>query len=97
MVKIKLAEALLRRKELAERVDRLRRVKDSTFCEPVLRRVSVAEGYDQITGTVPKFGIAELDKEFNRSARALRMVDAVVQQANWTTEVEIEEEWLSDN
>lgn len=89
MKTIKLAEALLRRKELSERVDRLETIKSCDYTEPRLQRTNVNEKTDEVRGYVPLFERKELVQELDWNARQLRLVDAAVQQANWTTGVEV--------
>lgn len=98
-MKVKLAEALLRRKELNGRVDRLSKIKDSELAQLVVRRQPVTENVDQIQATVPKLKPEEVMAEYDFAARQLRLVDAAIQQANWTTEIEVDsivmEEYLT--
>lgn len=61
MATVKLAEALLRRKELQGKVDR-----------------------------------AEVNREYNHYAKQLRLVDAAIQRANWTTDVEVDDTVMRD-
>ena len=96
MKKIKLAEALLRRKELQEKVDRLRTVRDSDMCVLKVRRVSASEGIDEITASVPQVSVSQVTQAFDFNARQLRRVDAAIQQANWNTEVELADDALVD-
>lgn len=90
MQTIKLAEALLRRKELQEKVSLLRQIKDKDLFEVKARRQQVAEGIDDVVAQVPKMTASQVTREYDWHARQLRLVDAVIQQANWTTGVEIE-------
>ena len=95
-MKIKLAEALLRRKELQGKVDVLRQIKDKDLYEVKARRQNVADGIDDIVAQVPKITAAEVTKEFDWHARQLREIDAVIQQANWTTEITVKESNMAD-
>ena len=95
-MKVKLAEALLRRKELSEKVDSLRRIKESDMAELRVKRVSVTDGVDEVTALVPKITVAQVTKAFDWHARQLRLVDAAIQQANWVTDVEVGEMVMSD-
>lgn len=96
MANIKLAEALLRRKELQGKVDRLRALKESDFVQFKVKRINVTESVDEVRAQVPMFDVGELTKEFDFHARQLRLVDAAIQQANWTTEIVVPESVLKD-
>lgn len=83
---IKLAEALLRRKELAEKLNVLRHFKDNhAFYEVRGQRVKVTEGLEDINVNYPKLDASQVTAEFDYVAKQLRLVDALIQQANWTT------------
>lgn len=83
---IKLAEALLRRKELAEKLNILRHFKDNhAFYEVRGQRVKVTEGLEDINVNYPKLEASQVTAEFDFYARQLRLVDGYIQQINWTT------------
>lgn len=90
-MKIKLAEALLRRKELAEKSEVVKKLKDNQlFYEIRANRVKVTEGIDEISANFPKLTASQVTAEFDYVAKQLRLVDALIQQANWTTELEVD-------
>lgn len=90
-MKIKLAEALLRRKELAEKMAVLRHFKDNQmFYEIRGQRVKVVEGLEDVNANYPKLEASQVTAEFDFVAKQLRLIDAMVQQANWTTELEVD-------
>lgn len=90
-MKIKLAEALLRRKELSEKLEVVKRLKDNqAFYEVRANRVKVTEGIDEISANFPKLTASQVTAEFDYVAKQLRLVDALIQQANWTTELEVD-------
>jgi len=95
-MKVKLAEALLRRKELQQKVDVLQQIKQADLFEVKARRVNVTESLDDITAQVPKLTASQVTREFDWHARQLRLVDAAIQQANWTTEIEVATDTMSD-
>jgi hypothetical protein len=95
-MKIKLAEALLRRKELQEQTDRLRNIDQKELYEVKTGRKAAHEGIDDIIAQVPKISMRQVTHCFDWHARALRQVDAAIQQANWTTEVEIPDDAMGD-
>ena len=89
-MKIKLAEALLRRKELSEKVKGIENFKQADVYEVKVKRQKVSEDIDDIVASVPKLTLSQVTAELDHYARSLRLVDAAIQQANWTTEVEID-------
>lgn len=94
--KIKLAEALLRRKELKEKVDIVKQIKDKDLYEVKARRQSVTENIDDVVAQVPKLNLGQVTSEYDFYARQLRLIDAAIQQANWTTEIEIGDTVMAD-
>lgn len=96
MNKIKLAEALLRRKELNERVARIGSIQRADLYEVKARRVRVTDSLDDITAEVPVLDLNQVTREYDFYARQLRELDAAIQQANWTTEIEVNDNNLND-
>lgn len=88
-MKIKLAEALLRRKELQDKLITLKQIDQKGLFELRVKRVNVTESVDEVTANVPKITAAEVTKAYDWHAKQLRLIDASIQQANWTTEVEV--------
>ena len=86
---MKLADALLRRKELQEKVNQLRQVKDKDLFEMRFERKQVNESIDDITAKVPKCDLHEVTKEYDYYANKLRLIDAAIQQLNWTTDITV--------
>ena len=84
-----LAELLLRRKELQNKVDQLKPLSADTMLAAVFERVSVNDSIDEITAQVPRVSTAQITAAYDHYASVLRQVDAAIQQANWTTKVEI--------
>lgn len=95
-MKITLAEALLRRKELQEKVDVLKEFRSKDLFETKATRRQVSEGIDDIVASVPKLTASQVTREFDWHARQLRLVDAAIQQANWGTQIEIKESVMED-
>lgn len=89
-MKIKLAEALLRRKELAAKVAQTGAIKQAQVYELKTQRKLVSEGIDDIVASVPKLTLSQVTAEHDHYSRALRLVDAMIQQTNWTAEVEVD-------
>jgi len=90
-MKIKLAEALLLRKELQEKVDRLRAIDVDGLFEVKAKRQNVTESIDDIVAKVPKVAMQQVTHAFDWHAKRLRMIDAIIQQANWTTELNVDD------
>lgn len=86
---IKLAEALLRRKELQAKVDQLKTIKDKDLFEVKGRRTKVTDEVDDLVLQVPLLSQAEVLGAYDWHAKQLRLVDAAIQQANWTTELDV--------
>lgn len=86
---MKLAEALLRRKELEAKVKQLSVIKVDQIFQLVVQRKNVTDSVDDITAKVPKLTASQVTAEYDFYARQLRLVDAAIQQANWTTDLAI--------
>lgn len=87
-MKLKLAEALLRRKELAAKVEQLKTIQAPALFQTRVQRVKVTDEVENITVNVPVLSASQVTQEFDHYSRQLRLVDAAIQQANWTTEIE---------
>jgi hypothetical protein len=94
-MKVKLAEALLRRKELQAKVDQIKQVQQNNLFEIKMKRQKVTEDIDDIVASVPKVTLSQVTAEYDFYARSLRLVDAAIQQANWTAEVEVDDKTMS--
>ena len=95
-MKVKLAEALLRRKELEGKVKQLAAIKQSLLIDTVVQRIKVQEGFDDLTIKYNKVSVKEVTAEFDFYSRALRLCDAAIQQMNWTVELDEAEKYMSD-
>jgi len=91
-MKIKLAEALLRRKELQEKVERLRKIDIKDAFETKTGRGPVSDGFNDMIADVCKISFQQFTHCFDWHAKQLRSVDAMIQQANWTTELDLDKE-----
>ena len=89
MKNVKLAEALLRRKELQQKVDQIKAIQGKDLFEVKAKRVNVTDSMDDIVAQVPKVTLAEVTREYDYYAQQLRLVDAAIQNANWTVDVEL--------
>ena len=95
-MKIKLAEALLRRKELNEKVDALKKINVQGLFEVKAQRKNVTENIDDIIAQVPKIKLTQVTAGFDYYAKQLRLIDASIQQANWITEIDVNEDVMKD-
>lgn len=96
-MEIKLAEALLRRKELAEKLSVLRHFKDNQlFYEIRGQRVKVTEGLEDLTSNYPKLEASQVTAEFDFVAKQMRLIDAKIQHINWTCDVEVDSMLMQD-
>jgi hypothetical protein len=97
MTKIKLAEALLRRKELQAKVEILNKFKNNDlYYEIRHQRIKVTDGMDDLNLDVPKLTASQVTAEYDHYARALRMIDSAIQQANWISEIEANDIVMAD-
>lgn len=88
---IKLAEALLRRKELAEKLNLVRQIKDTQLIYQVRnKRIQVTDQIESLDVDFPKLTLTQVLAEYDFVAKQLRLVDALIQQANWTTELAVD-------
>lgn len=91
-MEIKLAEALLRRKELQAKVDQLARIKDNDMVYQLRsQRIKVNEGLDDLNADVPKLLVSQVTAEYDFYARQLRLIDGKIQHTNWTAIIDCPE------
>ena len=95
-MKVKLAEALLRRKELNEKVAQLKQINLNGLFEVKVKRQNVTENVDNITATVPKIKLSQVTAGYDWYSKQLRLVDAAIQQANWVTEIAVGDDVMKD-
>lgn len=89
---MKLAEALLRRKELQAKVDRLKAIDQKDLYETKTGRKPASEGIDDIIAQVSVVSFQQFTHCYDWHAKQLRLCDAAIQQANWSAEVEVSTE-----
>lgn len=95
-MKIKLAEALLRRKELNDKVAQLKSIDVRNLYEIKASRKKVTDDIDDIVAQVPKLKLSQVTAGYDYYAKQLRLIDAAIQQANWTTEIDVQDNALTD-
>lgn len=89
MAKIKLAEALLRRKELQMKVDQLKAINIKDLFEIKFQRKQVSEQIDDLQAQIPKLTINQVTAAYDYYSKRLRLLDAQIQNLNWTTEFDL--------
>ena len=88
---MKIAEGLLLRKQLEQKVRQLEPLKlqgDKGLFEVKTMRKSVNENVDELSIQAPKITLAEITKEFDLYASELRKIDTAIQMANWACDLE---------
>jgi len=91
---MKIAQALLLRKQLEAKVKQLEPIKhlgEGGMFEIKTVRKNVSEQIDEVSFQIPKITLSEVTKEYDKFASALRKLDAAVQKANWEFEVDFTE------
>lgn len=92
---MKIAEALLLRKQLEAKVAQLQPLKlngDSGVYKDEIQRVKVSDEIDEARIKVARVDVASITKEYDHYATQLRKLDTAIQKANWTHEVDFNEE-----
>lgn len=88
---MKLAQALNLRKQLAIKVDQLKPIKlqgEQGVLETKTQRRSISDQIDEVSVQTSKVTLADITKEFDKYATALRKLDDAIQEANWKYEVD---------
>ncbi len=88
---MKIAQALLLRKQLEKKVSQLEPIKnmgDQGLFETKVKRLNVGSDIDEVSIQVPKMTLAEVTGEYDKYASALRKIDASIQKANWEFDVD---------
>lgn len=88
---MKIAQALLLRKQLEKKVAQLepiRQMGDNGLFETKTRRVNVTEQMDEVAIQVPKLTLSDVTAEYDKYASSLRKLDAAIQKANWEFDVD---------
>ena len=87
---MKIAQALLLRKQLEENVKQLTPVKqlgEQGMFELKTQRAKITDEVDEIRFQLPKITLADVTAEYDKYATALRKIDAAIQKANWEFDV----------
>lgn len=92
---MKIAEALLLRKQLEAKVQQLQPLKmagDNGVFETKVERRQVNDNVDEVRTQLPRITLADITKTYDHYASQLRKLDASIQKANWNFDVEFNEE-----
>ena len=84
---MKLADALLRRKELQQKVDQIRNIKEKDVYEFRFERKQINDDIDDIKAQIPILELNQVTQEYDYYANKLRLIDAAIQYLNWTTDI----------
>jgi len=89
-MKMKIAEALLLRKNLQEKLARLEVFKEADLYEVKTTRSQIKEGeIEEVRTKVPKLSLKDVLQEYNSVSKKVRMLDAAIQKANWDYDIEL--------
>lgn len=89
---MKIAEALVLRKHLEQKVEQLKPIKlagDNGAFELKTERVKVTEEVDEVKLQIPKVELTSITREYDMYSKALRELDTAIQKANWIAEVDV--------
>lgn len=89
--KMKLAEALLLRKSLANKLARIEVIKErDELFEVKTERHMLGEGkIEEVKVSTPKLSFKDVLREYNDVAKQVRILDSAIQYANWQFDVEL--------
>ncbi len=85
---MKLAEALLLRKELQSKVDRLKAIDTKEMFATRTARSACTDGFNDLIAEVSQIKFQQFTHCYDWHAKQLRLVDAAIQQANWTVDID---------
>ena len=94
---MKIAEALLLRKQLEAKVKQLEPLKingENGVFETKVQRVKISDEVEEARLQIPKISLREITKTYDHYASELRKVDAAIQKANWQYKVDFTETQL---
>lgn len=92
---MKIAEALLLRKQLEAKVKQLEPLKiqgENGVYGTTVERRNINDNVDEIIAKVARIELSSITKEYDHYATQLRKIDTAIQKANWEFDVDFEEE-----
>jgi hypothetical protein len=90
-LKMKIAEALLLRKQLEAKVKQLEPLKlqgETGVYKTEVTRSKVNDNYDEIIARVARVELKDITSEYDHYATELRKLDTSIQKANWAFDVD---------
>lgn len=91
---MKIAEALLLRKQLEAKVAQLTPIKqigEQGIFEIKTERRQVNDSVDEVKFQIPKVEMSDVTAEYDHYASELRKIDTAIQKANWQFDVDYSE------
>jgi len=91
---MKIAEALLLRKQLEAKVQQLTPIKvngDNGVYEMKIERLPAGDNIDEARIQIPRVELSSITKEYDHYASELRKIDTAIQKANWGFDVDYKE------
>lgn len=96
---MKIAEGLLLRKQLQAKTEQLKPLRDlgerGVFDQQV-KRASVSENVDELTIVTPRVSLSDITATYDHYATQLRKLDAALQKANWTFDLDFTEDKMPE-
>ncbi len=92
---MKIAQALLLRKQLEAKVKQLEPLKlqgEQGVYETKVKRIKINDDIEEARLQIPRIRLSEITKEYDRYASALRKLDASIQKANWEFDIDLKDE-----
>ncbi len=93
---VKLADALLRRKELNQKLDRIRPLMKEDLFQTQVKRKPITEGLEDVIAEVPLMTWQQMNSVHDYYSKHLRLIDGAIQNANWNTNIEVDEDAFTD-
>ena len=81
---------------MQEKVDRLRKIDSKEAFETRTGRGRCEDGFNDMIAEVSKISFQQFTHAFDWHSAQLRKIDAAIQQANWTTEVSVDDITMAD-
>lgn len=96
-MEMKIAEALLLRKQLENKLKHLELIKEEDiFQVKTERRLIKEEQIEEVKTSTPKLSLKEVMAEYDKSSKQLRLLDGAIQQANWEHSVSLPDDFKAD-
>lgn len=96
---MKIAEALLLRKQLEQKVEQLKPLKlngENGVYKLEIQRVKISEEVDEARISIPRLQPSDVTREYDHFATELRKLDTAIQKANWQFDIDYKETTLEN-